>query len=212
MFTFPYIFFLLISTNACDDNVFNHPVTSDPPTALEIVAARMQQTPILRASFEQEKKIKALRRPLVSSGSFLFANDQGVYWHTVQPFETLFIISDVGIYQKSEGAEPFQITADKQPMIGEFNNIFGALFRGDRKELESRFKVHFTGTSEAWQLGLIPKSNTMARVISSMVICGGETLQTIRFNEAGGNQTLIAFTNIETPDALTSEERANFEF
>lgn len=212
MFTFPYLFLLYLSTTPCDDAVFDHPVTNEPSAALETVAVRLQQTPILRAAFKQEKRIKALRRPLVSSGSFLFANDQGVYWHTLQPFETLFIISDAGIYQKSEGAEPFQITADKQPMVGEFNNIFGALFRGDRQELESRFKVHFTGTPEAWQLGLIPKSSTMARVIGSMVICGGETLHTIRFNEAGGNQTLIVFTQIETPETLTPEERANFEF
>lgn len=212
MFAFPYMLCLLFATQPCGDTVFEHPIGKQAPAALDVVAARMQQTPVLRAVFNQEKSIKALRRPLKSSGQFIFAAGHGVYWHTQQPFETIFIISDAGIYQKSEGTEPMQISADKQPMIAEFNNIFAALFRGDREALEAGFDVHFQGSEQDWQLGLIPKSKTMRRVIDSLVVCGNQTVQTIFFNEAGGNQTLITFDAIETPQNLSQQEQANFEF
>jgi hypothetical protein len=212
MLFFSYTICLLLATPACDEAVFQYAVGKQPPSALELVADRMQQTPILKANFYQEKSIKALRRPLKSSGTFLFANGQGVFWHTQKPFDTRFIISDAGIYQKSEDAKPFRIEAAKQPMIAEFNHIFAALFRGDREALEAQFQVHFTGDDQVWQLGLIPKNKMMRKVIEKLVVCGGDTVETIHFFESGGNRTLIALSEIETPAELSNEERSNFEF
>ena len=196
-----------------DDRLFESPVEVSDHEDLNAVGARLRQVQVLRARFDQEKRIKVLRRPLISDGRFLFAPRHGVYWHTLTPFETRFVITPKGIRQQSAQKEPLVIDATEQPVIHGFTKVFLALFSGDTRELEDRFEVFFSGSASQWRIGLKPKGRIMARLIDRIVLEGTEHIETLRVTERSGDVTLISFSELTTePAELSEEERACFDF
>ena len=197
---------------AQETDVFQFPVTIANSETLKEISERLRQVQLLRAEFVQHKKIKALRRPLKSSGQFLFATDQGVMWQTLKPFPSTFVITSKGIQQRSEDSEPLTIASDERPIIGGFTRVFLSLFSGDTSELESRFKLYVWSDSEQWSIGLEPKNKVMSRLISRIVMSGGEHISEIHFFEVSGDVTRIEFGVVETGEQLSEEERKRFAF
>lgn len=177
------------------------------------VTTRLEEVQVLRANFKQEKHIKALRRPLKSSGTYLFSVEHGVSWQITKPFPTIFVVTQKGILQKTDGEEPFLIEASQQPVVSGFTKVFLSLFKGDREILKERFKLYFAGNNQAWTLGLEPKGTIMKKFLARIVLEGGEHLKTITFYEATGDKTVIYFEEVNTEDSdLSEDERAQFDF
>lgn len=194
------------------DSVFQHPVAVEHP-GLAVVTARMRQTPVLRANFEQDKRIKALRRPLRSSGQFLVAAETGVWWHTLAPFKSTFVITPKGLRQESADGVVKTLEASEQPVISGFTKVFMSLFGGDSKALQDKFKLYFEGDAKAWRVGLEPRSKVMGKLIQSIVLEGGDHIERIHFLEASGDLTLIKFNDVQVaPTSLSAEERRRFVF
>lgn len=195
------------------DAVFDHPLDSLEQPAFEAVSQRLEAVKVLRADFSQEKHIAALRRPLKSSGTYLFSVAHGVAWQIDTPFPTLFVVTEKGILQKAEGEEPFLIEASQQPVVSGFTKVFLSLFQGDRNVLQDRFKLYFQGEADDWTLGLEPKGVVMKKFLSRIVLKGGAHLTTITFLEASGDTTHIFFENVTTDQPSLSEaEVAQFDF
>ena len=197
----------------CSASVFEAPPSKPQPPDLVAVEAQMREAGIVRAAFHQNKKITALRRPLKSSGRFLFAPDKGIYWQTLAPIQNLFVLSPKGILQKSEDAEPVVIETKEQPVIHGFIQIFMSLFGGDTSELEQRFDLYFTGNADAWTIGLRPKGTVMKKLFDHILLCGGQNIEQVLFLERSGDETRIIFEiDQEGPSQLTAQELANFQF
>ncbi len=216
----PGLLLLLLATTplfafqpVCDEAVFSQPIALDQPGSFQTVSAQLQSIKVFRANFTQKKKIKVLRRPLRSSGSFLISSEKGLYWRAATPFENIFIITPKALFQKSENADPITIKAEERPVIYGFTRVFLSLFSGDTQQLDKEFELYFSGTPEAWTIGLVPKSKIMGKLIDRIVVCGSETIQQVDFREASGDRTLIDFSDISTePPRLTEEELARFDF
>jgi len=193
-------------------DVFQFPVKLSQNDTLKAISARLRQIQVLRAAFSQTKKIKALRRPLKSSGQFLFATDQGVLWQTQKPFPSTFVITPKGIQQRSEHSEPLTIAVDERPIIGGFTRVFLSLFSGDTSELEDRFKLYVSGDADNWTIGLEPEKKVMSRLISRIVMRGDSHISEIYFFETSGDTTRIAFEAVVTEEPLSEEERQRFAF
>jgi len=195
----------------CGEAVFDRPLDKDDPD-FAALSAKMRDIRVLRADFEQEKKLAVLRRPLRSSGTFLFAADKGVSWRTVEPFENLFIITPDAIYQKAEGQKPLVIDVASRPVARGFTDVFIALFSGEVEGLDARFDVFFSAGAGRWAIGLKPKGKILKTLIDRVVLCGGETVESIDFLERSGDRTQIRFIDAATePAVLSDEERARFE-
>jgi len=189
------------------------PVTVADNPSFAAIAARLRQVTVLRAAFTQQKQIKALRRPLNSSGQFLFAPAYGVWWQTTVPFQTTFVMAPHGIMEQSEDAEPFKIAAEEQPIVMAFSKVFLSLFNGDTGELEERFELYFEGSEDRWLLGLKPKGHIMTRLIDDIILQGTEHIDVIYFKEHSGDLTVIRFAEITTQEPpLSEEEIARFAF
>lgn len=198
---------------SCTDEVFNHPARPGQHQALDAVGDQLRETKVLRAAFKQEKKIKVLRRPLRSSGSFLICSQNGLYWASETPFETVFIVTPRALYQKSENSDPITIQAEERPVVYGFTRVFLSLFSGDTQQLEREFDLFFSGTAEHWTIGLIPKNKIMRKLVDRILICGSDAIEFVDFRETSGDQTRIHFSNIATtPTELTQEELARFDF
>lgn len=192
------------------DSIFQTPVHIGEHTPLDGVVARLNQVTILKADFKQEKRLKILRRPLTSSGTFLFSREHGVYWHTVNPFDNVFIVTDQTIYQKNPDQEPLKIETSSKPIVSGFTEAFLSVFTGDAAVLEDKFDIYFQGDEKAWTIALKPKGTIMKKMIDHMVLSGGEHLENVRITEASGDQTDIHFENVD--GAATSLSPAEIQF
>lgn len=192
-------------------DLFENPVQMGQHETLDRVGERLQQVNVLRADFRQEKQMKMLRRPLLSSGTYLFAAEHGIYWHTVKPFDSVFMLTPQAIYQKSAGSEALAVDVATKPALAGFTQVFLSLFSGDSQVLEEKFALFFQGKDEDWQLGLRPKGMVMKKVIDRLVLQGGETVTQLDIFEANGDHTRIFFENIQTGGALSDGERERFK-
>ncbi|MGZ5008868.1 MAG: outer membrane lipoprotein carrier protein LolA, partial [Methylobacter sp.] len=62
---------------------FGQSVASE--AVLAEIAARLAKSPITQGEFRQQKQIKVLHKPLISTGTFTYDQNKGVIWKTLTP-------------------------------------------------------------------------------------------------------------------------------
>jgi outer membrane lipoprotein-sorting protein len=171
-----------------------------PPASLQS-AARMAKTPIAQGDFHQQKHLKVLHKPLISTGTFTYHQDKGVIWKTLTPVASLLLVNESKLLT-GQG---------EQAVPAAFGKVFKAMLGGDISALTDGFNITGTDQKTSWQLELSPKDDMLKLIISTMVLSGDTELRNLEIREAGGNITRITFTNISHPTQLTGEQEADFE-
>ena len=70
---------------------FNQSYADD---VLAEITARLVKTPINQGSFQQEKRLNILRKPLMSAGTFAYHQSKGVIWKTITPISSLLLVNE----------------------------------------------------------------------------------------------------------------------
>ena len=177
---------------------FNHGYAAD---VLAEITARLVKTPITQGSFQQEKRLKILRKPLLSTGSFTYHQSKGVIWKTLTPIPSLLLVNESHVLT-GQG---------EQTVPPAFGKVFKAMLGGDLNPLSEGFVITGEDKKPTWQLRLTPKDELLKKLISSMVLSGDNDLRFVEIREAGGNMTRIKFAQITHPSRLTPEQEADFE-
>jgi outer membrane lipoprotein-sorting protein len=165
------------------------------------ITARLARTPIAQGDFHQQKHLKVLHKPLISTGTFTYHRDKGVIWKTLTPVASLLLVNESKLLT-GQG---------EQAVPAAFGKVFKAMLGGDISALTEGFSVTGTDQKSSWQLELIPKDEMLKKIISTMVLSGDTELRNLEIREAGGNITRITFTNITHPAQLSGEQEADFE-
>jgi Outer membrane lipoprotein carrier protein LolA len=189
--TFFKAFLLLILTIDCS-------YASD---MLAKITTRLVKTPITQGDFQQEKRLKILRKPLISTGTFTYHQSKGVIWKTVTPIPSLLLINESKLLT-GQG---------EQAVPAAFGNVFKALLGGELNRLAEGFDMTGTEQKMSWQLQLKPKDELLRKIISTILISGDTELRLLEIQEVTGNQTQISFANISHPNHLSNEQQADFE-
>lgn len=190
MIIFKVLLLFLLSLNYC----YAADVLAD-------ISARLIKTPITQGEFQQEKRLKILRKPLISTGSFTYSQNKGVIWKTLTPIPSLLLVNEARLLT-GQG---------EQAVPPAFGKVFKAMLGGDLKQLNDGFVITGEDKKSAWTLQLTPKDELLKKIISSMVLSGDTELQVLDIQEVSGNLTRISFTNITHPEQLTHEQQADFE-
>jgi outer membrane lipoprotein-sorting protein len=165
------------------------------------ITARLAKTEITQGDFQQEKRIKVLRKPLISTGTFAYHQSKGVIWKTLTPVASLLLVNDTRLLTgQGEKAVP-----------AAFGKVFKAMLGGDLEELSNGFSITGSDQKTSWQIELKPKDELVKKIISSFVLSGDNELRMLEIQEAGGNMTRITFAQITHPTHITSEQEADFE-
>jgi len=154
-------------------------------------AAAGQQVAIqtIQAKFSQEKHLKILKKPLISTGSFTFAAPQSLRWEYHTPIPSILIMHEGNIekYIKRDG----KFVADQgmrldamQVVLTEISNWLDGRFRDN-----DMFKVSFPDQDTVL---LLPQDAMMANLISK-----------IELKLADQRGLLDSVTIFEGPDAYT---------
>jgi hypothetical protein len=203
-----------LSAYAADYDVFKHPATGK--TLLETVLAEpsadLASSQVLQGKFSHRKYLSEIPKPLIASGEFTFARDLGVFWHTEQPFDSIFILTRQGIVQRDEGAETLRLSADDQPAVRVIANIFLALFTLDLATLDATFDLYGEKQNSRWTIGLKPKSNAVANVFKQAIVSGGKEVEQITLTDRHDDRTIIDLQSVaHSSDAPNAAVRALFK-
>lgn len=177
---------------------FNYSHADD---VLAKITARLAKTEITQGNFQQEKRLKILRKPLISTGIFTYDQSKGVIWKTLTPVASLLLLNDTHLLT----------TQGEQAVPAAFGKVFKAMLGGDLNQLTNGFSITGSDQKPAWQLELNPKDELLKKIISSIVLSGDNELRFLEIQETGGNLTRIKFDNITHPTQLTPEQEADFD-
>jgi len=165
------------------------------------ITIQLVKTPITQGEFQQEKRLKILRKPLISKGSFTYSQSKGVIWKTLTPIPSLLLVNEAHLLT-GQG---------EQAVPPAFGKVFKAMLGGDLQQLSEGFVITGEAKKSAWRLQLTPKDELLKKIISSMVLSGDTELRVLDIQEVNGNLTRISFAQITHPEQLTHQQQADFE-
>ena len=165
------------------------------------ITTRLTKAEITQGDFQQEKRLKILCKPLLSSGSFTYHQSKGVIWKTLTPIPSLLLVNESHLLT-GQG---------EQAVPPAFGKVFKAMLGGDLNQLSEGFAITGENKKPTWQLQLTPKDELLKKLISSIMLSGDNDLRLLEIRETGGNITRIKFAQITHPTQLSPEQEADFE-
>jgi len=179
---------------------------------LASVQAQLRANQVVRGDFRQVRELKALSRPLASSGKFLLVRGRGLLWRQTQPFPLRMSVSETVLRTESPGAAPVEVRAEDNPLVFTVSRLFLALFTGDEAQLSAAFAVTFQALDgERWRLLLHPADPLLEASLAEVRLEGAVQISALEVQERSGDRTRIVFSNVRfTPEALSDEEERAF--
>lgn len=176
--------------------------------ALDPVFAQLQLER-LRCTFDEDKRIALLARPLRASGTITYARDRGIARTTLAPRAEQVVVTRTALRIR-KGDRTEEIPLDRSKDLRAFALIVPTLLRGDRGELERAFDIGLYGSAAAWwALAFTPKAESLRALLRRVVVFGrGGALVALQITEASGDTTETRLSEIRTNGAVTDAEIA----
>lgn len=187
------------------------PTVNAQNTELKQVFAQLGATPVVRAQFEQQKKLASLNKTYVSKGTVLFSKNQGVLWKIQSPVKADLVVTPHKLVQKTQRTSS-QIEVDKTP-YGSVATMFLQLMSGNEAALAKNFNVVSANYSPMqWNVSLTPKSSLFKKLFVQVDAQGQRYVDRITILEQANNRTIIRFSQqTAQPQTLTAAENALFQ-
>ena len=164
---------------------------------------------MFKATYEEEKHIPVLLRPLRSSGTFVYIRGMGLAWFMSQPFEMKTVISNQGLSQWLLGEKQPQSEEAKKIMSPILKNI-SAIFSGDIKQLSNHFILKNIPSEEGnWSLTLIPKDTHLKPYLQRIEISGGRYIKSLKVVHAKDKYTIVTYGEPKVGEEHISEVEKN---
>jgi outer membrane lipoprotein-sorting protein len=172
---------------------------------------QLSKSDIVRADFEQQKKLASLNKTFTSNGTLTFAKANGVLWQIKRPVQADLIVTQKKLVQKTQRTYS-QIQIDQSP-YSSVATLFLQLMSGDEKALAKNFNVVSADyRPTGWNVALTPKSGLFKKLFVRIDAQGQQYVNKIVIQEQGNNSTTILFRNQNTqPNQLTAAEDALFQ-
>lgn len=160
---------------------------------------QLQKPNNLQGDFTQQRFLKAMSKPITSTGQFVLVKNQGLLWQMQKPFASQLRVKKEGISQWNGS----QWVNNQKLGQSEQINLFLGLLSGDISALSSQFDLALSGDTKNWTLTLTPNSLLMKQIFTHIVIDGDEVVKQIELNETQGDRTLIRFEKIQQNQPLS---------
>ena len=174
---------------------------------LQQLSEQLAKPQVIHGDFIQEKHLRALPKPLTSTGTFVLAKDHGLLWQLKTPLQQDYRINAQGIARR-DGTR-WQMLPGKSAGA-EQNRLFLAVLQGDSSGLQRDFDLQLQGTPDHWTLTLTPRSLLLKQVFKQINIEGGELVQRIELQEAQGDSTQLLMQNSVSNQPLNEAEQHDF--
>lgn len=175
---------------------------------LDALQQQLRATPIVRGHFVQQKFLRSLPQPLTSRGDFTLAAGRGLLWLLRSPIAQDLRISANGIARR--GPDGAWQALPQHTGAGRENRLFLSVLAGDTSGLRENFDLSLSGSPEAWQLTLLPRSALLRQIFENIQINGGKLVDRIELREVQGDRSVLQMVDAAAADALTPEEQRAF--
>ena len=182
---------------------------ADVKSLLGRIREKRAAAPQVQADFQEEKNVKMLNKPIISSGKIWFqspnkfrreakGNSPSI---TVSDGQQLWIY-----YPKFHSAEHYSL-GKHSPLDAGINAITASL---NLENVESTYHISATKEAEGFQLQLLPRNPSMKRFLQTFSIKLNNELQVTRTEmvQPNGDRIVTTYSN-ETRGAIPS---STFEF
>lgn len=152
----------------------------------------------LTGTFRQTKTLCDMDATLVSSGDFRVRKNRELFWRTLKPAETGFLLTPQGAY-RIRGNEKTPLPDSALPLMQSLYAIFNAAFSGDEKTLGELFEiVREQRDSSLWIL--FAKKEPLASFLKKIELRASEdSLESVTLFDASGDVSVIEFSELK-PD------------
>jgi hypothetical protein len=180
---------------------------AESPEDMAKIRARLEKHPQLRADYVQTKRMADVQRPQVAHGRMLVWGRDGVIWEIDKPFRAAYVLRDEQTVQIAADGSQTVRRAEDDAVSARVGRVLSAVVHGDIRALEQWFNIGARIEGERWSIALTPRQGPMASFLKSMRISGGEFVEAVGIEEAGGDTTQIEFRNHRDAAPLSDEER-----
>lgn len=152
---------------------------------LESVLEATKITPPARVRFREERHNQLLKEPLILSG-YLEYLENGLLRKVVEsPFQETLLISGEKIEIVRDG-ETKTLSARHSRSLRAMLEGIEAILAGQEQQLLAAFSSDLTGTTDAWNLLLTPRSNRIAKQLVGLQVGGdADAVTSIRIDLSG---------------------------
>jgi len=171
---------------------------------LDTLLAGMASSRGVEARFVESKQVSLLAQPVESRGVLYFVPPDRMLRRTEEPVHSELRI--VGEQLNFRAGDDPQVDLSKNPAARAFVDNFIALFRGDRQELETRYRVEFETKDDAWTMRLAPRPPLDAFLRAITLSGDGQTLRELVLVEADGDTTTTEFREVDHDRAFSESE------
>ncbi|NBI12298.1 outer membrane lipoprotein carrier protein LolA [[Haemophilus] felis] len=173
------------------------PVVTFAFSSQELVAV-LQQPQNIQGDFTQQRFLKALPKPITTSGQFTLLKNKGLLWQMQKPFASDVRVTAKGIMQWNgqQWVENHKVGQSQQIQL------FLGLLSGNIDGLSAQFSPELKGTAEHWQLTLTPNSLLMKQIFSHIQLQGDKLVKRIELHETQGDRTVIELQNNQVNQPL----------
>jgi hypothetical protein len=101
------------------------------------------------------------------------------------------------------------IDLEAEPTIRVFVESFRLILAGDLARLRDLYDLELrSATSDGWELRLTPRGPPLSAAIAAVQVRGrGRVLQELRVREAGGDETVTQFRDVDPARSFSERER-----
>ena len=158
---------------------------------LDRLMAALAQRKHGHVTFQEQKFIAMLDRPVESSGELLYDAPDRLEKKTLKPKPESLVLAG-GVVSAQRGRHHYVLDLKQYPQVVPFIESIRATLAGDRAALERVFKVDFAGSFEHWTLRLVPLDPKLARTVKEIHIEGEKDLiHSVEIQEADGDRSLL---------------------
>jgi len=176
---------------------------------LSVLLGRLAQTPGVAAKFREEKRIKLLSEPLLSTGSVYFTKPPALLRKvdTPEPSSMLLANGKLALWDATGQQRSFELST--MPAVRSLAESFLYVLSGDKKALEGLYNMRFAGSAQAaWKLQLTPKAKALAQLIREIKLAGdGIRVRSLELTEATGDTSLTTFSEVQTDRRFSPQEK-----
>jgi hypothetical protein len=167
------------------------PAAAQTGTWLNEVMRRLAAIPARQANFLEEKRIAALRQPLISRGRLIYIRPAYLEKITTEPRPEALIVDGDRLSISTGGEAPRVVSLQSRPAIAGLVDGVRAAMAGDLPGLQRFYRVEAQGGLAGWRLILTPVFPPLARVLRAVALeGGGSAISSIRIVEANGDEQI----------------------
>jgi len=170
---------------------------------------------VTTGDFVQTKTSAKLKKPIKSSGTFIFS-DQGIVWRTLKPFPSTMAVTKTSIIQTKPDGTKNVTDGSSNEVFKSIAQTLSSLFSGNRNDLEQYFNIEESALNGSeWKMTLSPKDKTMAGAIKKIELSGSylsekSTLNAIRISQGEKDSVSYELSNQVYRQELTDDEKSLF--